>query len=349
MRVGMLAPTAWRVPPRHYGPWEQFVSLLTEGLVRRGVEVTLFATADSETTATLVSVMQRGYSEVAVDVKVWESLHISEVMERAGQFDLIHNSFDFLPLTYSGLIATPMLTTIHGFSNESILPVYQKYNGRTHYVAISEADRHPTLDYLATIHHGIDTDAFALHDAPGSHLLFFGRICQEKGAAEAIALARRVGRPLVMAGIIADQDYFEEQIAPHIDGSLVRYLGPVGPAARREILGEAYALLHLIDFEEPFGFSVVEAMASGTPVIAFARGSMDEIIRQGENGFLVHDLDEASTAVAAVGDLNRVAIHLDAIARFGRERMVDQYLDAYHEILAGAPVLRGLSGVSGRS
>jgi glycosyltransferase involved in cell wall biosynthesis len=342
MHVGMLAPTAWRVPPRHYGPWEQFVSLLSEGLVARGVKVTLFATGDSLTTAGLVSVMPRGYEEAPdVNVKVWESLHISEVFERAGQFDLIHNSFDFLPLTYSALVRTPMVTTIHGFSNESILPVYQKYNGRTHYVAISDADRHPSLDYLATIHHGIDTDAFALAPDAGpaggaeGYLLFFGRIHPEKGTLEAIRVAQRTGMPLIMAGLVADRAYFDTEVSPLVDGIAVRYLGPVGPPERKKLLSEAYALLHLISFEEPFGFSVVESLASGTPVIAFERGSMGELIRPGANGFLTHDLDEATAAVALAGGLPRPAIRRDAIKRFGRDRMVDQYLEAYHKILGG--------------
>ena len=330
----MLAPTAWRVPPRHYGPWEQFVALLTEGLVARGVQVTLFATGDSSTAATLVSVMPRGYEEEPdVDVKVWESLHISEVFERAGQFDLIHNSFDFLPLTYSSLVATPMVTTIHGFSNERILPVYQKYNGRTNYVAISAADRHPTLDYLATIHHGIDTDAFTLHPTPGRYLLFFGRIHPEKGTAEAIEVARRAGMPLVIAGVVADRSYFDTRVAPHLDGTAVRYLGPIGPTERAKVLGEAYALLHLISFDEPFGFSVVESMASGTPVIAWNRGSMPELVCHGSSGFLTDDLDDATDAVRLAGSLDRVAIRRDAITRFARARMVDHYLEAYTQIL----------------
>ena len=226
MRLAMLAPIAWRVPPRHYGPWEQFVSLLTEGLVSRGVDVTLFATGDSKSGAKLVSVQPTGYSEsTGVDVKVWEGLHISEVFERAGQFDLIHNSFDFLPLTYSALVATPMVTTIHGFSSERILPVYQKYNGRTHYIAISETDRHPTLDYLATIHHGIDITAFGISDNPDDYLLFLGRIHPEKGVEEAITVARRAGRALIIAGIVQDRAYFERCVAPYLgrhDGPLSR-------------------------------------------------------------------------------------------------------------------------------
>src|SRR6476660_2714067 len=157
LRVAVLAPISWRVPPRNYGPWEQFASLLTEGLVERGVDVTLFATGDSETAGRLVSIVPRGYSEDPnADPKVSECLHIAHAFERAGEFDVIHNSFDFLPLTYSGLVETPVLTTIHGFSSEQIVPVFEKYNGGGYYVAISDADRHERLDYAATIHHGID-------------------------------------------------------------------------------------------------------------------------------------------------------------------------------------------------
>src|SRR5437764_1849360 len=224
-RIAMLAPISWRVPPRHYGPWEQFVSLLTEGLVARGVDVTLFATADSATSARLASTAARGWSEDpgGPDTKVAECLHISAVFERALEFDLIHNSFDFLPLTYSTLVTTPVLTTIHGFSSPQIVDVYAKYNRHGGYVAISDADRHPRLDYLATIYHGVDTDGFAFHDGPGTYLLFFGRIHPDKGTAAAIEVARRAQLPLVIAGIIQDQRYYDEKIAPFVDGSGVRY------------------------------------------------------------------------------------------------------------------------------
>jgi glycosyltransferase involved in cell wall biosynthesis len=337
LRIAMLAPISWRVPPRHYGPWEQFVSVLTEGLVARGVDVTLFATGDSLTTARLSSTVARGWSEdPAVDAKVSECLHISAVFERAGEFDLIHNSFDFLPLTYSALVSTPVLTTIHGFSSPAIVPVYEKYNRHGAYVAISEADRHPRLDYVATIHHGIDTDAFALGASPGGYLLFFGRIHPEKGAAEAIDVARRVGLPLVMAGIVQDQRYYDEQVAPHVDDRRVRYLGPVGPEQRSSVLGGAVALLHLIGFDEPFGFSVVEAMACGVPVVAFRRGSMLELIDDARSGFLVEDVEEAADAVTRADGLDRAAIREWAVARFGRDRMTDDYLAAYSRVLGRA-------------
>jgi glycosyltransferase involved in cell wall biosynthesis len=334
LRVAVLAPISWRVPPRHYGPWEQFASLLTEGLVERGLEVTLFATADSVTKACLVGIAPRGYSEDAtVDAKVWECLHISTVFERAAEFDLIHNSFDFLPLSFSGLVDTPVVTTIHGFSSERILPVYQKYNGRTHYVAISDADRHPSLEYAATIHHGIDMGAFAVGTGPRGYLLFFGRIHQDKGTEEAILVARRAGVPLVIAGIVQDQGYFERAVAPHVDGDRVRFVGAIGPKGKSELLGGARALLHLVSFDEPFGFSVVEAMACGTPVIASRRGSMPEIITDRVNGRLVDSTAEAAEAVAEIVDLDAEHVRASVEHRFEKSRMVDEYISVYRRIL----------------
>ncbi len=334
LRVAMLAPISWRVPPRHYGPWEQFVSLLTEGLVERGVDVTLFATADSETAARLVGTAPTGYSEdTSLDAKVWEGLHISEVFERADEFDLIHNSFDFLPLTYSGLVETPVLTTVHGFSSERILPVYEKYNRRGYYIAISDADRNDKLEYVATIHHGIDMREFAVNSAAGDYLLFFGRIHPDKGTAEAIDVATRAGLTLLIAGIVQDNDYFEQYVQPALDGEQVRYLGPVGREARGALLGGARALLHLINFDEPFGFSVVEAMACGTPVIARSRGSMSELIRDGENGFLVDSPDEAVAAIGESAGLDRLAVRASVEHRFAARRMVDEYLAVYHRVV----------------
>jgi glycosyltransferase involved in cell wall biosynthesis len=342
LRIAVLAPVAWRVPPRHYGPWEQFVSLLTEGLVARGLDVTLFASGDSRTSARLASAIARGWEEdFNADPKVSECLHISALFERAGEFDVIHNSFDFLPLTYSALVSTPVLTTIHGFSSPRIVTVYEKYNSIGGYVAISDANRHPRLSYLATIHHGIDTGSFALHDSPGGYLLFFGRIHPDKGTAEAIAVARRAGLPLVIAGIIQDRRYYDEQVAPHVDGRRVRYVGPIGPYQRPSVLGGAVALLHLIGFEEPFGFSVVEAMACGTPVVAFRRGSMPELIEHGTTGLLVDDTEQAVAAVALAAELDRPQIRKRAVSRFGRDRMVDEYLAAYTLFLNGGGIRNG--------
>ena len=235
MRIAMLGPISWRTPPRHYGPWELVTSLLTEALVARGVDVTLFATADSETAGTLAAVCPRPYSEdPSIDAKVWELLHVAHVFERASEFDLIHNQADFVPLAFSRLVATPMVTTIHGFSSERIVPVFARYNDRVSYVSISDADRHPSLNYAATIHHGIPLDDFPFDPTGGESLLFFGRIHSDKGAAEAIEAARRADRRLVMAGIIQDQDYFNQRIAPAIDGKRVTHLGPIGGSVANE-------------------------------------------------------------------------------------------------------------------
>lgn len=331
----MLAPISWRVPPRHYGPWERFVSLLTEGLVKRGVDVTLFATADSITAARLVGTAPRGYSDdPSLDAKVFECLHISALFERANEFHLIHNSFDFLPLTYSGLVKTPVLTTIHGFSSPQIVPVYEKYDDSTHYVAISDSDRHEKLTYLATIHHGIEVEEFVHHPEEGSYLLFFGRIHPDKGTAEAIEVASRLGKPLMIAGIIQDQGYFDAKVAPHLDEKHVQYIGSVGPDRRCDVLGKACGLLHLINFDEPFGLSVIESMACGTPVIACSRGSMPEIIQPGVNGFLVNSIEEAIEAARALGSLDRHAVRASIQTRFSQERMVDDYIKAYLKIVA---------------
>ncbi len=334
MRIAVLAPISWRVPPRHYGPWELFASLLTEGLVARGHDVTLFASGDSETSARLHSVIPRGWSEDPnIDPKVAECLHVSEVFEQAAEFDIIHNSFDFLPLTYSGLVSTPIITTIHGFSSPRIVPVYAKYNHHTSYVAISNSDRHPDLDYVATIHHGIAMRDFALNAASGSYLAFFGRIHPDKGVVQAIDVATRAGLPLRIAGIVQDQAYFENEVVPRLDGERVQFVGPVQSDDRSSFLGGAIALLHLIAFDEPFGLSVVEAMACGTPVIAFDRGSMSELIVEGTTGSLVSDIASAAEAVDRVGQFDRRTVRAVAKQRFSSDRMVDAYVDAYRQVV----------------
>ena len=335
MKLAMLAPIAWRVPPRHYGPWERVVSLLTEGLVAAGVDVTLFATADSETTATLAAVVPRPYEEdEALDAKVWEGLHLAHVFEQAEHFDLIHNHYDFLPLTYSSLVRTPVVTTIHGFSSARIMPVYRRFDASTHYVAISDADRHPDLTYAATVHHGIDLGEFTLNETPEDYLLFFGRIHPDKGAAEAVRVAQTTGRRLVLAGIVQDKAYFEREVKPHL-GEQIRYVGSAGPGERDTLLGGAEALLHLINFDEPFGLSMVEAMACGTPVIATRRGSVPEVVEDGVSGFIIRDVDEAAAAVQKLGELPRAEVREYAEQHFSQGQMVESYLRVYEQILTG--------------
>lgn len=337
LHVLVIAPVSWRTPPRHYGPWEQFASLLAEGLVAAGHRVTLAATADSLTAGELVGTVPRPLSEDPdLDAKVWETLHVATAMERAvaDGVDLVHNSADLVPLAFSRLVDVPMVTTIHGFGSTSVLPIWERYADRCAYVAISDADRQPSLPYAATIHHGIDLDAFPPSTEPADELLFFGRIHPDKGTATAIEVARRVGLPLTIAGIVHDEAYFDAEVRPHLDGDRVRYLGSVGPDDRAQLLGRASALLHLIDFEEPFGFSVVEALACGTPVVAFPRGSMQELIVPGRDGALVDDVAGAVAAIDEVRSLPRQTIRDAARARFGVARMVDEYVALYRRVLA---------------
>ncbi len=329
----MLAPVAWRTPPRHYGPWELVTSLLTEGLVARGVEVTLFATLDSVTTARLDGVLPHGYAEdPALDGRVWEALHVAHALSRSAEFDLVHNQLDWLPLAFHSACAVPMLTTIHGFSGADILPAYT--HSRSAFVAISDSDRAPELDYVATIHHGIDLRALPYRAEPGEHLVSFGRIHPDKGTAEAIDIARRCGRRLVICGIVQDEEYFRTEVSPHVDDDRVRFLGSVGPDARAEVLGSAAALLHPIHFDEPFGLSVVEAMACGTPVLAYDRGSMREVIDQGVTGRLAHDVDSAVALLDDVLALDRAGVRARAELRFGVDRMVEDYLAVYKSLVS---------------
>jgi glycosyltransferase involved in cell wall biosynthesis len=333
MKIAMLAPIAWRTPPRHYGPWELVTHLLTEALVERGVDVTLFATLDSVTAATLDGVVPAPYSEdPSIDAKVWEHRHLSHLFAQSGRFDLIHNQADFPAHAFAPLVDTPMVTTIHGFSSDRILPMYAPFQDRVHYVAISDADRHPDLRYAATIHHGIPLDDFRFDPDGSDDLLFFGRLHPDKGAAEAIAAARAAGRALDMYGIVQDQGYHDRAVAPALDAR-IRYHGAVGGAARIAALGGARALLHLINFDEPFGLSVIEALACGTPVIAARRGSMPELIDHGVTGYLVDTPAEAVAAIERAGEIDRAACRRAVAERFSVARMADAYIALYRDIL----------------
>jgi glycosyltransferase involved in cell wall biosynthesis len=337
MRIAMLAPISWRTPPRHYGPWELVTSLLTEALVAKGVDVTLFATADSLTAGTLNAVVPTGYSEdPSLDAKVMEMLHVANVFEHAGEFDLIHNQADFVPLSFSRLVDVPQVTTIHGFSSPRIVPVFKRYEDRVHYVAISDADRNPDLKYAATIHHGIRLDEFPFDRDGGDDLLFFGRIHPDKGAGEAVRAALATGHRLLMAGIVQDEAYHKREVEPHLDGAQIVFNGPLGGEARTRALGGHKALLHLIGFDEPFGLSVIEAMACGTPVIAYNRGSMPELIEHGVTGFLVDTFEQAVEAIGRIGEIDRRACRRAVEERFTVERMAERYLDLYAGIIGTA-------------
>ena len=334
MRVAMLSSISWRTPPRAYGPWELVTSMLTEALVARGIDVTLFATLDSITAGRLDGVAPHGYSDgPGLDAKVWETLHFAHLFEQADRFDLIHNQADFPPLAYTRLVDTPMVTTIHGFGSDRILPVYEAYDDRVAYVSISDADRAPSLTYAATIHHGIPVDDFPFAPDGTDDLLFFGRIHPDKGASDAIRAAKAAGRRLILCGLVQDEAYHQREVAPFIDDRSVIYRGVVGGRDRLEALGRARGLLHLIGFDEPFGLSVIEAMACGTPVIAYRRGSMPELIDHGVTGFLVDTFDEAVAAIDRLGEIDRRACRAAVKQRFSVDRMADDYLALYRRLL----------------
>jgi len=334
MKVAVLSPVAWRTPPRHYGPWEQVASNIAEGLVEKGIDVTLFATKDSETSGKLDAVIARGYEEdKSADPKVMECLHIAHVMEHASAFDIIHNHFDFLPLSYSRLIKTPMVTTIHGFSSPKIIPVYKKYNDINYYVSISNADRSKELSYTATVYNGIDKRLFTLNEKPGNYLLFFGRIHHDKGTWEAIRIAKKEKMKLIISGIVQDRAYYNDKVVPFLNDEDIIFVGNSGPEKRNELLKNAFALLHPINFKEPFGLSVAEAMFCGTPVIAFEKGSMKELIVDGKTGFLVHTIDEAVERVKDIPQINRKYCRQWAEENFSREKMVNDYIAVYKKIL----------------
>jgi len=332
-RIAILAPVAWRTPPRAYGAWETVASNITEGLVARGWrDVTLFATKESITSAKLVGFIEKGYEEEETQIpKVSECLHISKVMERADEFDLIHNNFDYLPLTYLPFIKTPMLTTIHGFSDPDILRVYHDHKD-TYYVSISDADRDKDLPYLATVYNGIDLSNLTFRQTPGDKLVHYGRIHNDKGSHLAIEVAKKCGMDLIIAGIIQDQNYFDTLIKPYINDSSIQYIGPVNPVQRDALLKEAYVVIHLNLIPERFGLVMAESMAAGVPVIAMDLGSCREVIADKITGYLVNSVDEAVQAVGKIDRIDRKKCRRRVEEHFTIDCMVSSYEKVYEEI-----------------
>lgn len=331
-RLAVLSPVAWRTPPRRYGAWETVASNITEGLVARGWDVTLFATGDSVTRARLHAVVDKGYEEdPSVDPKVAEHLHIPEAFEHAAEFDLIHSHCDFMALSYSRLVETPVLTTIHGFSSPRILPVYRKYLDG-YFVSISDSDRHPDLTYLATVHNGIDLTLYPLRKRGGDDLVFLGRIHPDKGVHLAIEVAQRSGRRLIIAGIIQDEVYFREAVEPHLDEQRIRYVGPMDMGEKNELFARAYALLHLNTIPERFGLVLAEANAAGVPVIAMDLGSCREVIEDGRTGVLVDDVDQAVRALERVPDIDDRVCRRRVEECFSIDTMVEAYESVYTTI-----------------
>ncbi|MHC5139322.1 MAG: glycosyltransferase family 4 protein [Planctomycetota bacterium] len=332
-KIAVLSPVAWRTPPRQYGAWETVASNIAEGLVERGWDVMLFATADSITKAKLHAVIDKGYEEdPSQEAKVVECLQISEMMEHAGEFDLIHNNYDFLPLTYTRLIDTPMLTTIHGFSSDNIRRVYRKYKHDSYYTSISDSDRDPELPYLGTVYNGIDLSNLTVGEKRGDKLVFLGRIHPDKGTHLACETAEKAGMELLIAGIIQDENYYNSLVKPHIDGKQITYIGPVGPKERDDLFKKASAVLHLNELPERFGLVMAEANGAGVPVIAYDRGSCREVVADGETGFLVTNVDEAVEAIKKIDQIDPAACRKRVEEHFSIPAMVQAYEEVYAEI-----------------
>jgi glycosyltransferase involved in cell wall biosynthesis len=333
-RVAILSPVAWRTPPRQYGAWETVAGNIAEGLVDRGWDVTLFATADSLTRAHLRAVVDRGYEEdPSIDPKVAEYLHIAEVFEHAAEFDLIHSHYDFMALAYTRLVKTPVLTTIHGFSSPRIMPVYEKYRDG-YFVSISDSDRAPGLNYLATVYNGIDLALYPQRETKGEDLIFIGRIHPDKGVHLAIETARKSGRRLLIAGIVQDTSYFRDEVQPHLDDKQICYVGAVDVKQKNDLFASAFALLHLNTIPERFGLVLAESNAAGVPVIAMDLGSCGEVIEHGMTGFLVTDVAGAVKALEAVPAIDDRACRSRVQEKFSITAMVKAYERVYARIFS---------------
>ncbi|WP_353929375.1 glycosyltransferase family 4 protein [Okeanomitos corallinicola TIOX110] len=341
MRIAQIAPLWERVPPPAYGGIELVVGLLTDELVRRGHEVTLFASGDSITLAKLSSAHPRALrlDQTIKESSIYELLNLALVYDQAENFDIIHSHAGHTPLAYTKLVKTPTVHTLHGIftpDNEKIF----KYANKQPYVSISNAQREPRLglNYVGTIYNGIDVSSYEFYSQPINppYLAFVGRISPEKGTHLAIEIAKKVDLPLKIAGKVdkVDVDYFEQDIKPQIDGKQIQYLGEANHAEKNVIMGAAYATLFPITWREPFGLVMVESMAAGTPVIAMRMGSTPEVIADSETGFLCNNITECTQAIEKVNRLNRYACRQYVESNFSVKQMTDGYEAVYKQILA---------------
>jgi glycosyltransferase involved in cell wall biosynthesis len=341
MRIAQVAPMWEQVPPTTYGGTELVVSLLTDALVRQGHEVTLFASGDSTTLAKLESVHPRALrlDSSVKEYGIYEMLMLSQVYDRAAEFDIIHSHMGCAALPYSKLVKTPTVHTLHGIftpDNEKMF-IHARQQP---FVSISNSQREPRLglNYVATVYNGIDTTKFNFYPQPAEppYLAFLGRVSPEKGTHLAIEIAQRTGIPLKMAGKIdpVDVAYYEEQIKPQIDGELIQFLGEANHAQKNVLLGNAMTTLFPITWREPFGLVMAESMAAGTPVVAMELGSTSEVIVHGKTGFLCHDLDECVAAVQRIGEIDRRTCREHVISTFSATRMADGYEAVYQKLVA---------------
>ena len=335
MRIAHIAPVATSIPPPKSGSVETMTSLLTEGLVARGHDVTLFATGDSTTGAKLHAIYPHGYwhDEHMWPWELYEMLNLATVVERAAEFDVIHYEAAYYPmsLAFTRLSPTPIVQTLHHSPSQAEIALWSRYPDAP-FVAISneQAGLLSGLKVVATVLHGIDTASFVFREKPDDYLLFLGRFTEGKGVLQAIELAKRVDMRLILAA--AEGDYYRERVAPHVDGRRVVYYGEADFDAKVKLYGGARALLYPIQSREPFGLVLAEAMACGTPVVALDRGAVREVVDEGVTGMIFDNLEQMANELPRVFDLDRRSIRERAVARFDAARMVDEYIAVYKRL-----------------
>ena len=339
MRIAQVAPLIESVPPKHYGGTERIVSYLTEELVRAGHEVTLFASGDSVTNARLIAPFRRSVrkNERCKDPMAREVILIDHVVEHAREFDVIHFHTGYLHFAVSRHLPVPHVTTLHGrLDMLDLVRVFDRFRD-VPVISISDSQREPVprVNWQATIYHGLPNDLFRFYPDRGDYLAFLGRISPEKGADRAIEIAKRVDMPLKIAAKVdrADRRYFKRVVEPLLNDSYVEWVGEISDQQKNEFLGNAYALLFPIDWPEPFGLVMIEAMACGTPVIAYESGSVPEVMEDGITGFVVREPGEAAEAIGRVTDLSRARCREVFETRFTATRMADDYMEVYEQMV----------------
>lgn len=345
MRIAQVAPLYESVPPKLYGGTERVVSYVTEELVKIGHEVTLFASGDSKTSAHLIPACPNSlrFDKGCIDQLAHHYVMLEDVMERAEEFDIIHFHIDYLHFPMSRIARLPHVTTLHGrLDLPDLVPLYRKYRDMP-VASISRAQRKPLpwVNWVGNIYHGLPTDRLLPGDGSGGYLAFLGRICPEKRPDRAIQIALQAGMPLKIAAKIdrVDREYYECKIKPLLDNPNIEYIGEINEGQKAEFLGNAYASLFPIDWPEPFGLSMIEAMACGTPSIAFNCGSVPEVIAHGVSGLIVNNMLDAVAAVSQVSTLNRAACRREFETRFTASRMARDYVKLYETILSADPFL----------